>query len=166
MQKIYFYQGTLEGDPRSKKDMKEIQEAGYQLITKPVKIIRFSINVSSIKKQSTEIIQKLIKRPLLRKLDGETTEFLNTKLEGLNKQGIFDLQDRKCNFDVEMSLDIVTDLENGNADTFILFTGDSDFVPTIERVLAKGKNINCGWNSERNSKRNFHSCRTKKNCYF
>ena len=38
-------------------------------------------------------------------------------------------------------MDIVTDLEKNNADTFILFTGDSDFVPTIERILEKGKKV-------------------------
>src|SRR3989344_4741229 len=45
---IKFYQGELVGDPRSEDEIKKLKECKYIVRTKPVKIMKFSINSTSI----------------------------------------------------------------------------------------------------------------------
>jgi N-acetylmuramoyl-L-alanine amidase len=61
--------------------------------------------------------------------------------KALNKQGEFVIEDRKCNFDVELAVDMFLDLERGNADTYVLWSGDSDFADPIEKLLHAGKKV-------------------------
>src|SRR3989338_5286207 len=44
---VKFYYGTLKGDAESEKRIEDVQDLGYQVRTKPVKIMNFSIDVSS-----------------------------------------------------------------------------------------------------------------------
>lgn len=45
----------------------------------------------------------------------------------------------KGNFDVELTLDVVSNL--GNFDTLVLMSGDSDFAPLLDRVKQRGKRV-------------------------
>ena len=45
---VNFYSGTLEGDERSEKEIQETRQWGYTVRTKPVKIMRLSVNASSL----------------------------------------------------------------------------------------------------------------------
>jgi len=57
----------------------------------------------------------------------------------LNDQGVFYIEDKKCNFDVEIGREIEKDsLKN---DTFVLWSGDSDFAEPIEKLLADNKQV-------------------------
>ena len=118
-----------------------IKGLDYDVHTKPVKIMRLSIDVSSIPIDSTAILKQFIRKPLLQKLNVETIEFLNKQLLKLNKEKLFYLEDRKCNFDVEIGRDMLLDYEKNKIDNFILWSGDSDFADPIKQLLLDGKKV-------------------------
>jgi uncharacterized LabA/DUF88 family protein len=137
--KIYY--GTLVGDNDSERVIKEIKKSGYDLRTKAVKIMRFSIDASSISLQSTDLLKQFIRTSLIRKYDVETIEYLNDRFKELNILGEYFLEDRKCNFDVEIGRDIYIDHEKSTISTFILWGGDSDFFEPLEHLLSNGKKV-------------------------
>jgi uncharacterized LabA/DUF88 family protein len=51
------------------------------------------------------------------------------------------LQDRKCNFDVEIGVNMLIDLERGSVDVFVLWSGDSDFEDPIKQHLGADKKV-------------------------
>lgn len=133
------YQGTLVGDSRSEQDITTFKGEGYDVITKPVKIMKHSINTTSVNTQSPELLKKFIRGALLQKLDIQTVEYLNGQMKALNTRGIYYIQDMKCNFDVELGVDMLLDLERGAVDTYVLLSGDSDFADSLSRILSAGK---------------------------
>ena len=142
IKEVRIYNGTLAGDRESEKNNKELaKHYGSGFITKPVKIMKKSIDVSSIPAGSADILKNFIRHSLLRQLKVETIEYLNQKLAELNKQGIFFIQDRKCNFDVEIGRDMLLSYEKQEADCFVLWSGDSDFASSIEQLLKDGKKV-------------------------
>ncbi len=138
---IKFYYGTLSGDKHSERIIADAKESGYEIITKPVKIIKISIDTSSIAPNLPIILENFIKKSLLSKLDLETIEFINNKLKGLNEQGIFYLEHRKCNFDVEIGRDMEIDFINNNNENFVLWSGDSDFADVASSISSSGKRL-------------------------
>jgi len=138
---IQFYNGKLEGDKKSLMILEEAEKCGYIVNTKLVKIMRLSIDVSSIQSNSPEILKDFIRAPLLKKLKVETIEFLNDQLRELNQQGILSVQDLKCNFDVEIGRDMLIDYEKNGIENFILWSGDSDFADPINQLLEDGKKV-------------------------
>ncbi|MFH1859218.1 MAG: NYN domain-containing protein [Patescibacteria group bacterium] len=141
IESVNFYNGYLEGDKRSEKEKTEVENNRYVLRTKPVKIMNFSIDVSSIPKDSTIFLNQFIRRSLLRKYEINTIEYLNNEFKKMNKKGEFFIQDRKCNFDVEIGVDMLIDSERNNAETFVLWSGDSDFADSIEKLMSAGKKV-------------------------
>jgi uncharacterized LabA/DUF88 family protein len=142
IQNVHFYQGTLVGDDQSESDIKDIEDRGYKLHTKPVKIMDLSIDVTSLQSmQSPDLLNDFIRTPLLKTLALNQIENLNQHLKNLNQQGIKKLQDMKCNFDVEIGVDMLLDLEHNIADTFVLWSGDSDFADPIQQLLDAKKKV-------------------------
>jgi len=141
VREIKFYSGTLMGDKKSEEFMREAGECGYRVVTKPVKIMRISIDVSSISSESPEILKQFIRAPLLQKLNIETIKVLNVKLKELNRQGIMWLEDRKCNFDVEIGRDMLMDYAGNQVENFVLWSGDSDFADPVKQLLSAGKRV-------------------------
>ena len=142
VKEVRIYNGTLAGDQESEKYNKDLaKHYGQSYITKPVKIMKKFIDVSSIASDSTDILKNFIRPSLLRRLKVETIEYLNQKLGELNKQGIFYIQDRKCNFDVEIGRDMLLSYEKKECDCFVLWSGDSDFASSIEQLLKDGKKV-------------------------
>ncbi|MBI3074654.1 MAG: NYN domain-containing protein [Parcubacteria group bacterium] len=139
IQGVYLYTGTLDRHEKARKGLEEIKQLGYKLITKPVKIMPYSIRTSSVSPNSPDLLAPFIKKALLSVLDIQTIEYLNNQLAKLNKQGVFELEDKKCNFDVEIGRDIFLDLERGSAGCFVLWSGDSDFVDPLTAVIGNGK---------------------------
>jgi uncharacterized LabA/DUF88 family protein len=127
IQAVNFYNGYLEGNDRSKKEKKDAENNKYVLRTKPVKIMKLSIDTSSIQANSTDLLDQFIARYLLRKFEVPTIEYLNEKFRDLNKKGEYYIEDMKCNFDVEIGVDMLIDCERNQASTFVLWSGDSDF---------------------------------------
>jgi len=138
---VNFYNGYLEGDERSENVRKIIENNKYILRTKPVKTMRFSIDVSSISNDSTALLDQFIKRSLLRKYEIGTIEYLNDRFKDMNKRGEFYIEDRKCNFDVEIGVDMLLDCERNSAETFVLWSGDSDFADPVEKLMIAGKKV-------------------------
>lgn len=138
---VNFYNGYLEGNERSEREKEEVENNKYTLRTKPVKIMDFSINASSINKDSTYLLDQFIKRSLLRKYEIGTIEYLNERFKDMNKKGEFYIQDRKCNFDVEIGVDMLLDCERNSAEIFILWSGDSDFADPVIKLIGAGKRV-------------------------
>lgn len=101
--------------------------------------MKLSIDVSGIPKNSPVILERFIKKSLLRKFSLETIEYLNTQLEELNKKGIKTIEHWKCNFDVEIGRDMLIDHQKNNIQNFILWSGDSDFEDPVRQLLKEGK---------------------------
>ena len=138
---IKWYQGELVGDIHSQGEIKKIQKWKYTLRTKPVKIMKLSIDATSISRQSPDLLKKFLRKSLLRKYDIATIEFLNQKFADMNAAGIFEIEDRKCNFDVEIGADMRVDNLTTKVDTFVLWSGDSDFADPLKNLLDEGKNV-------------------------
>lgn len=136
-----FYNGYLKDNERSEKEKKDAEDCKYVLRTKPVKIMNFSINASSILPDSTVLLDQFIRRALLKKYEISTIEYLNERFKDMNKKGELFIQDMKCNFDVEIGVDMLLDCERNSADTFILWSGDSDFADPIEKLMSAGKKV-------------------------
>lgn len=138
---VNFYGGYIEDDEQSAREIIEVEDLKYIVRTKPVKIMNFSIDVSSITSDSTALLKPFIRRALLRKYQVKTIEYLNERFADMNKMGEYDIEDRKCNFDVEISTDMLIDSERNNADVFVLWSGDSDFADTVKKILKSGKKV-------------------------
>ena len=138
---VNFYNGYLAGDERSEEEKKEAENCKYVLRTKPVKINNFSINASSILPDSTVLLDQFIRRALLKKYEISTVEYLNERFKDMNKKGEYFIQDMKCNFDVEIGVDMLLDCERNSAEIFALWSGDSDFADPVKKLLSAGKNV-------------------------
>ncbi len=135
------YYGTLVGDKVSKQTAEDIKRCGYTLVTKPVKLMNIPIDISSIPIDTPTILNSFVRKALLMRLDIETVTFLNNKLKRLNDDGILYIEDRKCNFDVEMGVDMLLDFERKEVDTFVFMSGDSDFADPVKKLLDSGKKV-------------------------
>lgn len=138
---VSLYTGTLDGNEKSHQSIEEFQEMAYRIETKPVKIMPYSIDVSSVALNSPALLQPFIKKSLLSVLTLETIEYLNGQLSKMNKQGILHLEDRKCNFDVEIGRDMFLDLAGNKTACFILWSGDSDFADPVTAIMKAKKSV-------------------------
>ena len=138
---VKFYSGTLVGNIASEKFIEEIRIIKYDVHTKPVKIMKLSIDVSSIPANSPALLENFIRKPLLKEFNLETIEYLNKKLKELNDRGTKFIQDKKCNFDVEIGRDMLIDYERNDIDNFILWSGDGDFADPVSQLLKDGKEV-------------------------
>ncbi len=139
---INFYHGTIDKDVQSEDSIKNIKDWGYDLHTKPVKIINISIDTTSLSDfENPSLLKDLVRKPLLQTFSLEKIGYLNTHLQDLNKKNIKTLQDKKCNFDVEIGVNMLLDLERNMGDTFVLWSGDSDFYDPILQLLKNGKDV-------------------------
>ena len=136
-----FYHGTLTGDPQSEQMMSEVEKLKYIVKTKPVKVMRLSIDASSVPANSPDLLKDFIRKPLLQKLKVETIESLNNELRLLNRQGITYIEDLKSNFDVEIGRDMLRDYDADGLENFILWSGDSDFEDPIKQLLKDKKKV-------------------------
>lgn len=135
------YQGTLRGDNKSEEEIRDLKHFGYRVRTKDVKIMKLSIDATSVSSDSTVLVGQFIRRALLRQLDIQTVEYINGKLYELNRRGVLYIEDRKCNFDVEIGVDMLLDAQNTDCQVFCLWSGDSDFKDSISQLLSKGKKV-------------------------
>jgi len=106
---------------------KRIRKAGATLRTKPVKFIKKTVNEALLFKQST-----------LSLFNGEVSVQIASLIGEIERSGVV-IEEPKCNFDVEIAMDIMDDLEKVSA--IMLFSGDSDFASPLERVKLRGKHV-------------------------
>ena len=138
---VNFYNGYLAGNERSENEKKEAENNKYVLRTKPVKIMHFSIDASSVAPDSTVLLDQFIRRALLKKYEISTIEYLNDRFKDMNKKGSYVIEDMKCNFDVEIGVDMLLDCERDSAEVFVLWSGDSDFADPITQLMSAGKKV-------------------------
>jgi uncharacterized LabA/DUF88 family protein len=112
---------------RSKILQRYIKKAGGILRTKPVKYIKKTISEAFFFRKST-----------LTLFDKNMTVRLKEFIEEISKSGIL-IEEAKCNFDVEIALDMMDDLNEVSG--LLLFSGDSDFKYPLQRSKKKDKNI-------------------------
>lgn len=138
---VNIYNGYLAGNERSEKEKEEAENCKYILRTKPVKIMSFSIDASSVASDSTALLDQFIRRALLEKYEISTVEYLNERFKDMNRKGTSVIEDKKCNFDVEIGVDMLLDCERNSAQTFVLWSGDSDFADPVLKLMSAGKNV-------------------------
>lgn len=139
---VKIYRGTLRGDIMSEASIADLQKLKYDVRTKDVKIMKHSIDITSIPSMSSpDLLEKFIRKCLLKEFKLETVEYLNENFKEMNSAGKLYIKDLKCNFDVEIGVDMLLDNEKNGVETFALWSGDSDFADPIETLLNKGKKV-------------------------
>ncbi len=141
IEQISMYQGTLAGNSGSEGFIAECNKYHYRVVTKPVKIMNISMDVSGIPSDSPVVLNNFIKHNLIKQFKIETIEYLNNQLHELNNTGKTHLQVKKCNFDVEIGRDMLLDFERNGTESFILWSGDSDFAEPVEQLIKDKKHV-------------------------
>ncbi|MFH0838085.1 MAG: NYN domain-containing protein [Patescibacteria group bacterium] len=124
--KIYYGSDPRAG-AKSESLRKRAQKSGAIFKTKPIKYIKKTINEACFFKKAT-----------LTLFDDAMTVRLREFIEEIGQTGI-EIEEPKCNFDVEISMDMMDDLEKVTG--ILLFSGDSDFKAPLERLKVKGKRV-------------------------
>ncbi len=137
--KVYY--GTIAENQKSIDFIKELSDAKYHVETKPVKFMHLSIDAKSVQADSPSLLKDFVKYALLKNFNLDEIKYLNGVLYRLNTQGITKITDMKCNFDVEIGRDMLSDFRDTKADTYILFGSDSDFESPIKQLLKDGKKV-------------------------
>lgn len=128
IKEIKVYYGLNERDQKNSEAFhNRIKKTGAILKTKSMKFIPKNINESLFFQRKTRTL-----------FDGNVKKKIGELIYELNKSEII-IEEPKCNFDVEMAMDILDDAEKLTA--IMLFSGDSDMVAPLERLKVKGKNI-------------------------
>ena len=73
----------------------------------------------------------MFKRKTLTLFDNPIKEKIHELVDVLQKAGII-IEEPKCNFDVEIAMDMVDDADKITA--LMLFSGDSDMLESLERL--------------------------------
>lgn len=133
--KLNFYFGTditkESQDFISALQKKEEKEERFSVITKEVKYVPVDLDKSYLRLRINNI-KKIILAMDLKKQNIDGTHI--KELENLLSQP---LQRRKCDFDIEIALDVFRNLEN--FDSFILFSGDGDYKPLVQYCIENKK---------------------------
>ena len=128
VKEIKVYYGLNERDLQNSMAFhRRIRKTGAILRTKPMKFIRKTIDEASLFKRSTMTL-----------FDGDMSRKVSQLVEDIKQTGIV-IEEPKCNFDVEMTMDILD--ESSRVSGVILFSGDSDMKAPLERLKVEGKRI-------------------------
>jgi len=128
VKEVKAYYGINERDLQSSLAFhKRIRLAGATLRSKPMKFIRKNIDQAFLFKRSTRTLFN----------DGITAKIIEL-IEEIRKTGLV-IEEPKCNFDVEMAMDIIDDADKISG--AILYSGDSDMAAPLERLKLKGKKV-------------------------
>lgn len=132
VKEIKVYYGLNERDLKNSEAFhNRIKKTGAILRSKSMKFIIKNINEGFF-----------FQRKTLTQFESSVKEKISDLIKELHNSGIV-IEEPKCNFDVEMTMDLLDDAEKVSA--IILFSGDSDMVGPLERLKVKGKAIGvCG----------------------
>lgn len=123
--------GTLHHDrENSEAFLNRIKKVGANLRPNPPKEMKF------IKKDIDEGL--FFQRRTMSLFEGSVKNKIYELIKELKNSGII-IEEPKCNFDVEMTMDMLDDVEKFTA--IMLFSGDSDMKAPLERLKVKGKKI-------------------------
>jgi uncharacterized LabA/DUF88 family protein len=128
VKEVRVYYGINERQlEKSQRFHQRLRESGAILVTKPVKWIKKDIDRNLFVKSFT-----------LNRLDQNAHSKLDEFIAYLHAQKI-KIEEPKCNFDVEMALDMLDAADKVSG--LFLFSGDSDLHNPCERLKLKGKKI-------------------------
>ncbi len=128
IKEIKVYYGSNERDKKNSEAFhNRIKKTGAILRTKSMKFITKDINTGMF-----------FQRRTISLLDGSAKEKIKELISHLEVSGVI-IEEPKCNFDVEMAMDMLDDSDKLSA--VILFSGDSDLVSPLERLKVRGKNV-------------------------
>ena len=128
IKEIKIYYGKNERDLKNSKAFhNRIKKTGAILRTKPMKFITKEINEGLFFQRRTITL-----------FDSSVRNKIQELIDELQKSGII-IEELKCNFDVEMTMDMLDDTEKLTA--VMLFSGDSDLKEPLERLKVKNKKI-------------------------
>lgn len=124
---IRFYFGIETDNKKSIAFQKKIKQIGYTLISKQVKWVPVSLDKAHFK----IFLNKLIEiADGLEKSDA-------TIAKRLKKLPRIPIYRRKCDFDCEIAIDVMKNVDN--FDSFILFSGDGDYAVLMEEIIRNRK---------------------------
>jgi len=160
---VRFYFGIEKGNKKSEEFQKKIINIGYTLISKEVKWVPVDIKFTEFIKGEDGQVNKIGRyggeRKILQELRG-----LSKELNGLIKAEGF--VRRKCDFDVEITRDVLLNLDK--LDGIILFSGDGDYAPLMEEVVKRNKQAilvfarGCKGKEYENFNKGLYQCSVKK----
>jgi uncharacterized LabA/DUF88 family protein len=127
--KISIYYGTDPNNPGSFSFINHLRSIGYEVITKDVKYIKLNLRDTIFNHRTKQALDKL---------DSKMLSQLNDNIKKVENTGVL-FEQPKCNLDIEIALDISNGLET--YDSFILFSGDSDFENILKIAKSKRKHI-------------------------
>lgn len=128
IKEVKVYYGKNERDLKNSEAFhNRIKKTGAILKTKPMKFIIKTIEEGMF-----------FQRKTLTLFDGGVKKKIQELIDELQKSGIV-IKEPKCNFDVEMTMDILDDAEKLTA--VLLFSGDSDMHAPLERLKVIKKHI-------------------------
>ena len=136
-----WYWGTLDHAPKSQATIDQARGLGFIVRTKNVKRIRIDIDVRGTPRNSAAVLKRVMCRQFVLLLPEIAIMDLNGHVHGLNTAGRVHIEDLKCNFDVEIGTDMLTDSTLNNVENFVLFSGDSDFADTVQQLLFAKKSV-------------------------
>ncbi len=128
IKEVKVYYGS---NPRDEKNSSafhnRIKKAGAILKTKPMKFLQKNIHDGMF-----------FQRRTLTLFDGPVKNKIDELIDELRKTEVV-IEEPKCNFDVEMAMDLLDDSDKVTA--IMLCSGDSDLLGPLERLKVKGKRI-------------------------
>jgi len=122
---IRFYFGIESGNKKSEEFQKKIKKIGYTLITKEVKWVPVTIDKEYFRKSMNNLFKEY----------GFDNKFFNEFFKKLRRDK--NLKRRKCDFDCEIAIDVMKNLDK--FDSFILFSGDGDYAVLMKEIINSGK---------------------------
>lgn len=128
VREVKIYYGLNNRDLKNSKAFHaRIRATGAILRDKPMKYIKKTIDESLFFQRKT---MTLFDTPVISKI--------KELIDELNNSDVI-IEEPKCNFDVEMAMDMLDDAEKMSS--IMLFSGDSDMKAPLERLKVKGKNV-------------------------
>lgn len=128
IKEVKVYYGLNERDRKNSEAFhNRIKKAGAILKTKPMKFLLKDIDEGMF-----------FQRKTLTLFDVAVKGKINELIDELHKTGVA-IEEPKCNFDVEMAMDMLDDSDKLTA--VMLFSGDSDLLGPLERLKVKGKKV-------------------------
>ncbi len=128
IKEIKVYYGLNGRDIKNSKAFhNRIKKAGAIMRTKPMKFIVKTVDERLFFQQKTITL-----------FDGQVKQKIKELIIELQNSGLI-IEEPKCNFDVEMAMDMLDDADKMSA--ILLFSGDSDLLGPLERLRVKGKKI-------------------------
>lgn len=125
---ILFYFGE-DIHPKSKLFLRQIRKIGFDIITKPVKYIPVSLDSSHFKSISKAIKEELAKNKKF------AIEDIEQILHILDRKVLR----RKCDFDIEIAMDLYRLIDT--RESFIFLSGDGDFAPLFKFLADQKKQV-------------------------